>query len=148
MKVHDCSNLTLFTDPPFEADDRQVIFRQVAQDIVDENEKVVIADTVRGWPASQVNMGWIQQKVCDWWERHPDATAEDLIDKIDAELCCVIQRIKRVTVRPLNNIGQKVRINSPNFRRVAIELTTKDDHGYYDYKFWVHLPERRMTVVG
>lgn len=149
VRSHDCSNLTLFADPPFEDDDRQVTFRRVAGQLLEEKgeEEVAVAETVRGWPASRVDMGWIQEKVCDWWERHPEATAVELIEKVDDELPCVIQRIKKLRTLALNAVGQRVRVTSDSFRRVGIELTTKDDHGYYDYRFWVHLPERRMKVV-
>lgn len=128
------SDLKIFTDiPSFPDDGRQAIFARalpkIAEDMLKEGfEDTQTANTVQGFPACHLNMGWVTDCVDDYiyadFPELPDV--KELEELLRAELSHVIRRIKRVKV--------ELQDNGMCFR---IYLSAKDDGGYYHYEFAV-----------
>lgn len=86
---------------------------------------------MNGFPASAVNLGWLKdaciRMVAEKWGEYGGYGLSRLID---AFLSVCIQRLKTASVRPDAERGT-----------IEVRFETKDDHGYYEYRFAVPMPD-------
>ncbi len=78
--------------------------------------------SMQGFRASQVDLGWLQAEIDDYVSTMPGVTPEDVVERIDAELPRVVQRLKSWS----DDVDEW-----PETLRLTLE--TKDDHGWYTY---------------
>lgn len=120
----------VFTDLPAsgKADPRQQKFGQVLGDMLLENaaseepEELAITN-MTGFPASCVDLGWLQLKIKEFALKNP-MPVKTLAGIVEGELWDILQRAKRVRVRPERKA-----------RALNIDFMTKDDFGRYEYGF-------------
>jgi hypothetical protein len=93
--------------------------------------------SLTGYPASNVDLGWLQMKIKRYWEEHKDIQIPELCRQIENELIWgeVVARTKSVqatssTVIPLQEEPRCT---------LKIKLLTKSDLGWYEYRFSVLL---------
>ncbi len=78
--------------------------------------------SMQGFRASHVDLGWLQAEIDDYVSTIPGVSADDVVERIGAELPRVVQRLK----------GWSVDVDEwPETPRLTFE--TKDDHGWYTY---------------
>lgn len=118
----DTRPLEIFDDMPEtnEPDPRQESFLKTMGTMAQEG---FVPIGMCGFRASHIDIGWISEKILAYVILEP-VTAEELAALLVSELPQIIQRLKRVSV---NTDDWPDSIN--------IELETKDDHGWYEYKF-------------
>lgn len=126
--------------PELEGDPRQALFGKALDQILEEEdgEEVAIIGLV-GFPAASVNVGWLQQRLVEyWWRDRPEP--EDAIRDVQMAVSCVVQRAKQVQVGL-----------TPT--HIDVLLVTKDDHGWYEYRFSAYIArderdDSHLRVVG
>ena len=128
--------LLVLTDILPVEDRRQGFLRSVLGEVVREGEgsQVATIDTT-GFPASCVNLGWLQDKIRAYWvenvpfEEGPELDA--FVLRLEGEVRRVVSRVKWI------NFQVKEGSDVPS---IGLEFATKDDHGWYTYKFSVRAP--------
>lgn len=125
--------LKIFTDPPRqEGDDRQRSLGHALDKIHgDESYQPLGTVNMVGFPASSVNLGWLQGRLRDYWRRN-DVPYEELRTLTLHEIRDVIQRCKMVKITPEKWVEGTM--------HMTVDLKTKDDHGWYVYQFSLYLP--------
>ncbi len=103
-----------------EPDPRQENFLKTMETMAQEG---FVPIGMEGFRASHIDIGWISEKILDYVILEP-VTAEELSELLREELPLIIQRLKRLVI---STDGW------PD--SIEIELETKDDHGWYHYKF-------------
>ena len=106
---------------PLGFDKRQNVFRGVVKDLKASKEWSVL-DVINievGWPASSVDLGWLQDVI--HFYRDKGSFNSEMIGNI---LDTFVQRLKE---RDIKETEEGYRIT----------FATKDDHGWYDYAFYV-----------
>lgn len=136
--------MRIFTDAPvILQDNRQSMFKKAVGDLIEKEEPddVKVTNVCRGFYAASVNLGWLQQKIKMYRDEHrPNITT--LKELIEQEFPGVVQRLKELVIKEKRvdlteyGLGEAIDLN--------IEFTTKDDFGYYDYKFHVRLKRREL----
>lgn len=130
--------LDIFYDPPRrEGDSRQQLFGhaldQILEESEDDSEEVAIINLV-GFRASAVDVGWLQNRIVEyWWHHKPDPA--DVRQHILFAISTVVQRTKEVQVGV-----------TPT--HIDILLRTKDDHGWYTYRFGAYIGRDTRSEQG
>ena len=88
--------------------------------------------SIKGFPASHIDLGWIQDNISNFWKRF-DGTKEELADLVDDEIGNVIQRLK----------SRKVELTETHLN---VKFSTKDDCGWYGYDFSVYLKRPKFKT--
>jgi len=93
--------------------------------------------SLTGYPASSVDLGWIQMKVKRFWEEHKDIQISNLCKQIENELVWgeVVSRTKSVQVTSTTVVPPQEEARCT----LKIRLLTKGDLGWYEYRFSVLL---------
>lgn len=82
-----------------------------------------------GFPAAAVNLGWLQECIYrEWW--YGKLTPEELRTRVREQLPEAVQRLKTCII----DLG-----NNGDYTDMNVHLVTKDDHGWYEYGFYVRL---------
>lgn len=128
---HDTYLSELLADlPVYAPDERQEGFFK-AIDQVREQFVEVVPISMRGFPASCVDMGYIKSKMTQAARDHmPVHGPFCVVQLLTAILYSAVQRLKMATVYP-------------DGARLAFEVLfmTQDDHGHYEYRFAVPFPD-------
>lgn len=129
--------MQIFTNAPeILQDNRQSMFKEIAGEIIgkEEADDIKVVNVFRGFYAASLNLGWLQQKIKEYQEEH-FPNMKSLQELIKKELPDVVQRLKGLIINEEKvdlteyGLGKAIDLN--------IEISTKDDLGYYDYKFHV-----------
>jgi hypothetical protein len=93
--------------------------------------------SLTGYPASNVDLAWVQMKVKRYWEEHKDIQISKLCKQIENELTWgeVVARTKSVQVTSTTVVPPQ---EEPRCT-LKIKLLTKGDLGWYEYRFSVLL---------
>jgi hypothetical protein len=83
-----------------------------------------------GFAASNVNLGWLQDEIEEYWRQHRP-TSREMMTWVVQDIELVVQRLKDVRVRWRDESAARL---------LLVSLTTKDDHGVYEYEFAARLP--------
>lgn len=129
----------IFTNPPRqEGDDRQGTFG-AALDQIHGQEEYQSGGTINmiGFPASSVDLGWLQGRARDYWQQN-DVPYEEFRKLAITEIYHVIQRPKMVKMTP-----EKWEEGTTH---MTVDLKTKDDHGWYVYEFSVYLKKEKRVL--
>jgi len=140
------AELNVFNGAPRLPDFRQSGLRQALgsdkmAEVMADMDCVGVINT-RGWPASAVNLGWLQDRIKVYWAERPELEPDEFACQVRDELCSVVSRLKRVVVDVCWADGTLV-VDDPDREKgrqcLRIKLVTKDDHGWYDYGFRARL---------
>lgn len=119
-------------------DPRQAEFRAALEQRVAEHKArgaSVVAISMTGFPASAVNLGWLQDRIRTAWEgsRRTMSDAERLRSNVEKQLPSVVQRLKNMSIslQPPHDVAPYVDLD--------VAFVTKDDMGWYEYGFCVRL---------
>lgn len=104
--------------PTGEPDPNQELFRAAIATI--EGATII---PMRGFRASHIDLGWIQQQVLSFVVVNPGIECDEVCGQIEAELPSIIQRLKAFS------------ISSEDWpESLDIEFETKDDNSSYHYR--------------
>lgn len=91
-----------------------------------------------GFPAAAVNLGWLQECIYREWCAFK-GTRLELANLVDDHLPLAVQRVKEVSV----TLAAHGNVAARSYADLEIAITTKDDHGWYEYDFYVRLWDDR-----
>lgn len=116
----------LFEGVPHTDDPRQVEFFKVIEQMRQEEEDPDNLDVVpmRGFPASNPNLGWLQDRIEEYWRAGHVGDTTALSEAIGEPLCHAVQRCKEWWIELTDEDAY-----------LEIRFKTKDDHGWYQYEF-------------
>ena len=121
--------ILIFTEAPMVRDPRQGALASAIPMINEKLSKEGYNKTgfinCVGWPACHVNLGWIDDKIEKYW-KNEQPEIDWFVKQIHKELPQVISRLKRRTL----NVEHK-----SNYILINSIIVTKDDSGYYEYRF-------------
>jgi len=111
-------------------DPRQSQFNEISENIkkktelIDGGEIKSINNQENVFTASNVNLGWLQDRIMELIKKKEIKDKDDIKDFIGSS----VQRWKKIYVHKHNKILK-------NGHYYKIEFSTKDDFGYYHYEF-------------
>lgn len=120
------TDLEMFHDPPPTVKDPNQAFLREVLDNFHKEDPGHWKISLRGFPASCVDLGWLTERARQWWLEH-DATPRELCERLTKELPEVIQRLK------------KWDFDEDGDEHIDVEFQTKDDRGWYGYRFGIYL---------
>ena len=109
--------------PQFSIDQRQGFFFGVIDGMKDKVDSMQTANVSTGWPASHVNLGWLQDNAKAMIETGQVTNKDDIHDF----LATCVQRLKYTDIE----------ITKGDYTRYIVKFKTKDDGGWYCYEFTV-----------
>ncbi len=123
----------LFEDVPHSEDPRQVEFLKVIEQMRQEEEGPDDLDVIpmRGFPASCVDLAWLQTEIEEYWKTGHVKDTTALSEAISARLGSAVQRCKDWSIQTTED------------DYLAIRFETKDDRGWYVYEFACQLYDHR-----
>jgi len=124
----------VFGQLPEFRDERQGGFRAVVSGLIasEDFEGAAVANVTHGFPASYIDIGWVRERLEGFWNYHQHLTEAQFSEIATGALFQVAQRVKKVVVDPYGS-------------RAEVQMRTKDDTGWYEYRFSVML-KRNQTL--
>jgi hypothetical protein len=120
---------TPHTDDPRQRLSRKGILASVMSHFLGGAQRVKTIP-MEGFSASNVDIGWLKDRIRDTWHES-SLNVEDFAEALDWGLTYMVQRVKKLEINQVE-LSQEQAL-------LEIDMTTKDDFGYYGYHFNVKL---------
>lgn len=138
--------------PHFPVDMRQAAFGAWLEGQVAKHGNAINTIPMTGFPASAVNLGWLQDQIFVAWTTSATQTHSDVLllqSCVKRQLPLAVQRLKDLSVQLHSADGKSLRTSPVNLPLdLGISFTTKDDWGWYEYSFYVRLIDTASGVSG